>query len=59
LADRRDAEWGEATLDTLKFFRSELKPQRAQYHEMQTVRLPPAPKKKSQAKSLDSNESQS
>ena len=59
LADRRDAEWGDATLDTLKFFRSELKPQRAQYHEMQTVRLPPAPKKKNQAKSLDSNESQS
>lgn len=46
LSDRRDAEWGEVTLDTLKFYRSELKPQRSQYHEMQTVRLPPAPKKK-------------
>jgi len=45
LADRRDAEWGEVTVDTLKFFRSELKPQRAQYHEMQTVRLNQGPKK--------------
>ena len=39
LRDRQDAEWGEVTVDTLKFFESELKSQRAHYHEMQTVKL--------------------
>ena len=39
LEDRQDAEWGEVTVDTIKFFQSELKSQRAQYHEMQTVKL--------------------
>lgn len=39
LEDRRNAEWGETTIDTIKFFQSELKSQGARYHEMQTVKL--------------------
>ncbi len=39
LQDREKAEWGEVTIDTIKFYQSELKQQRAQYHEMQTVNL--------------------
>lgn len=39
LEDRRDALWGETTIDSIKFYQSELKSQRAQYHEMQTVNL--------------------
>lgn len=39
LRDRENAEWGEATIDTLKFYQSELKSERAHYHEMQTVKL--------------------
>ncbi len=39
LRDRENAEWGEVTVDTIKFFESELKSQRAHYHEMQTVKL--------------------
>ncbi|WP_298866979.1 RNA 2',3'-cyclic phosphodiesterase [uncultured Gimesia sp.] len=39
LQDRSDAEWGEVTVDTIKFYQSEMKSQRAQYHEMQTVKL--------------------
>ena len=39
LRDRENAEWGEVTIDTLKFYQSELKTERAHYHEMQTVKL--------------------
>ncbi|WP_299462359.1 RNA 2',3'-cyclic phosphodiesterase [uncultured Gimesia sp.] len=39
LRDRANAEWGEVTVDTIKFFQSELKTERAQYHEMQTIKL--------------------
>ncbi|WP_339729712.1 RNA 2',3'-cyclic phosphodiesterase [uncultured Gimesia sp.] len=39
LRDRENAEWGEATVDTLKFYQSELKAERSHYHEMQTVKL--------------------
>ncbi|WP_417384547.1 RNA 2',3'-cyclic phosphodiesterase [Gimesia sp.] len=40
LRDRKLAEWGEVTVDTIKFFQSELKTPQARYHEMQTVKLP-------------------
>jgi len=39
LQDRENAEWGEVTVDTIKYFQSEQKSQRAQYTEMQTVKL--------------------
>lgn len=39
LEDRCDALWGETTIDSIKFYQSELKSQGAQYHEMQTVKL--------------------
>lgn len=39
LQDREKAEWGEVTVDTIKYFQTEQKSQRAQYHEMQTVKL--------------------
>lgn len=39
LQDRENAEWGEVTIDTIKFFQSEMKSQRDHYHEMQTVKL--------------------
>lgn len=39
LRDREKADWGEAKVETLKFYQSELKTDGALYHEMQTVKL--------------------